>query len=133
MLSIFTQYWAIAAGSDHWQTMVFTVLTFAQLFQIMAIRSERESLFSIGFGIEPAAARRGAARRGAAARRWSTCRAFNGLLKTQPLTAGELAFCVLLPSLVFVAIEIEKWLARRGVIYRNRPGRPATAAAGLSS
>ncbi len=47
-LSIFTQYWAISAGSAHWQTMVFTVLTFAQLFQIMAVRSERESLFTIG-------------------------------------------------------------------------------------
>ena len=46
--------------------------------------------------------------------------ALNDVLKTQPLTAGELAFCVLLPSLVFVAIEIEKWLARRGVIGSRR-------------
>src|SRR6185503_7938938 len=35
-LSIFTQAWALQAGSSHWQTMVFTVLTFAQLFQVMA-------------------------------------------------------------------------------------------------
>jgi Ca2+-transporting ATPase len=54
---------------------------------------------------------------------------FNDILKTQPLTAGELALCVLLPASVFVAIEIEKWLTRRGVLYRGRtvaPTAPAT-------
>ncbi|HEY8244815.1 MAG TPA: HAD-IC family P-type ATPase, partial [Casimicrobiaceae bacterium] len=132
-LSIFTQYWAIAAGSDHWQTMVFTVLTFAQLFQIMAVRSERESLFSIGLGTNLPLL--GAVLLGGALQvmviyvPW-----FNGLLKTQPLTAAEFALCVLLPSLVFVAIEIEKWLARRGVIYRSsRSSGSDPAAPGLRS
>jgi len=132
-LSIFTQYWAIAAGSDHWQTMVFTVLTFAQLFQIMAVRSERESLFSIGLWTNLPLL--GAVLLGGALQvmviyvPW-----FNGLLKTQPLTAAEFALCVLLPSLVFVAIEIEKWLARRGVIYRSsRSSDRDPAAAGLRS
>jgi Ca2+-transporting ATPase len=46
--------------------------------------------------------------------------ALNDIMKTQPLSAGELAFCILLPGAVFVAIELEKWLARRGVLYRNR-------------
>ena len=27
--------------------------------------------------------------------------------------------CLGLPALVFFAVEVEKWLARRGVIYRN--------------
>jgi Ca2+-transporting ATPase len=127
-LSLFTQYWAIAAGSAHWQTMVFTVLTFAQLFQIMAVRSERESLFTIGIGSNLPLL--GAVLVGAALQLiviyvpW-----FNDILKTQPLTAGELALCVLLPASVFVAIEIEKWLTRRGVLYRGRsvaPTAPAT-------
>ena len=42
------QYWSIAAGVAHWQTMVFTALTFVQLANVMAIRSERESLLTIG-------------------------------------------------------------------------------------
>lgn len=44
----------------------------------------------------------------------------NDIFKTQPLSAGELAFCFLLPSTVFVTIEIEKWLMRRGLLYRGR-------------
>ena len=118
-LSIFTQYWAIAAGSAHWQTMVFTVLTFAQLFQIMAVRSERESLFAIGLASNLPLL--GAVLLGAALQLMVIyVPAMNDFLKTQPLTAGELALCVVLPSLVFVAIEVEKWLARRGVLYRQR-------------
>jgi hypothetical protein len=34
---------------------------------------------------------------------------------------------VLLPSLVFVAVEIEKWLTRRGVLYRGREVAPTAA------
>ncbi len=45
----------------HWQTMVFTVLTLSQMGHVLAIRSERESLFTPGPGFQPAAARRGAA------------------------------------------------------------------------
>ena len=48
-LCIGVQVWGIAGGSDRWQTMVFTVLTLCQLYHVMAIRSERESLFTIGF------------------------------------------------------------------------------------
>ena len=47
-LSIVTQAWAIERGTAHWQSMVFTVLTFAQMFHVLGIRSERESLWRIG-------------------------------------------------------------------------------------
>jgi Ca2+-transporting ATPase len=125
-LSIHAQYWAIAAGSAHWQTMVFTVLTFAQLFHVMAIRSERESLFTIGVASNLPLL--GAVTLGAGLQLMVVyVPALNDILKTQPLTADELALCVLLPSLVFVAVEIEKWLTRRGVLYRGR-GAAATAA-----
>jgi Ca2+-transporting ATPase len=126
-LSIFTQYWAIGVGSAHWQTMVFTVLTFAQLFHVMAIHSS-ESLFKIGIASNLPLL--GAVLVGAALQLIVIyVPALNDILKTQPLTAGELALCVLLPALVFVAIEIEKWLTRRGVLYRGRrvaPTAPAT-------
>ena len=39
-------YWQ--AGDEAWQTMLFTVLTISQMFHVMAIRLERESLFRAG-------------------------------------------------------------------------------------
>jgi Ca2+-transporting ATPase len=119
-LSIFTQAWSTAMGSPHWQTMVFTVLTFCQLFHVMAIRSERQSLFTLGLASNLPLL--GAVLLGAALQLAVIYVPYlNDILKTQPLTAGELALCVGLPSLVLVAIEIEKWLARRGLIYRASP------------
>ena len=38
-LCLGVQAWALATGHAHWQTMVFTVLTFAQMAHVMAIRS----------------------------------------------------------------------------------------------
>ncbi len=126
-LSIVTQYGAIAAGSAHWQTMVFTVLTFAQLFHVMAIRSG-ESLFRTGIASNLPLL--GAVLVGAALQLTVIyVPALNHIMKTQPLSAGELALCVLLPALVFVAVEIEKWLTRRGVLYRsNMTGQAAPRA-----
>ena len=98
--------------------MVFTVLTFAQLFQVMAIRSERESLFTIGIASNRPLL--GAVLLGAALQLAVIyVPALNALLRTQPLTLAELGFCVMLPASVFAAIEIEKWLARRGVLQRG--------------
>ncbi len=39
------QYGALSAGSANWQTMVFTVLTFLQLGQAVAARSNHKSIF----------------------------------------------------------------------------------------
>jgi Ca2+-transporting ATPase len=111
-LSIFAQWWGLANGSESWQTMVFTVLTFAQLFQVMAIRSERQSLFTIG--VTSNMALLGAVLLGAALQFAVIYVPFlNDLLKTKPLTGTELAISILLPASVFVAIEIEKWIKRR--------------------
>ncbi len=125
-LSIFTQYGAIAAGSAHWQTMVFTVLTFAQLFHVMAVRSG-ESLFTAGIASNLPLL--GAVLIGAALQLMVVyVPALNDIMKSQPLTAGELALCVLLPAVVFVAVEIEKWLTRRGSLYRERRVAPPAPA-----
>jgi Ca2+-transporting ATPase len=43
----------------------------------------------------------------------------NPIFRTAPLTLPELAVCVLLSAVVFFVIEIEKYLARRGYIYRE--------------
>ena len=41
----------------------------------------------------------------------------NPIFKTEPLDADELAFCLLMSSVVFVAVEIEKFCIRRGWLY----------------
>ncbi|HHJ80297.1 MAG TPA: cation-translocating P-type ATPase, partial [Candidatus Tenderia electrophaga] len=47
-LSLAAQAWAYGSGSENWQTIVFTVLIFCQLAQVMVIRSETESLWQLG-------------------------------------------------------------------------------------
>ena len=43
----------------------------------------------------------------------------NPIFKTEALSLEELALCLALSSVVFFAVEIEKWLVRRGWIYRT--------------
>lgn len=116
-MCLLVQAWALHSGSAHWQTMVFTVLTLSQLAHVMAIRSEKESLLSIGFF----------SNRAMAATIFVTfvlqmatiyVPALNPVFRTQPLSAGELALCLVFSSVVFFAVEIEKWLVRRGMLYR---------------
>jgi len=99
--------WAIAENHPHWQTMVFTVLSLAQLGHVFAIRSEKEFIFKIGF--------------------FSNMPLLlavvftlflqvaviytpigNELLKTQPLTINELLLCAGGAVVIFVAVELEK-------------------------
>jgi P-type Ca2+ transporter type 2C len=111
-LSIFSQAYAIRSGSAHWQTIVFTVLTVSQMANVMAVRSETESLWSLGLfsnlpllgavtltiGLQMAVI---------------YCAPFQRVFKTAPLSLNELVFTLALCSLVLVAVEIEKWFARR--------------------
>ena len=48
LIVIALQLWKVSNNMAHWQTLVFTTLCFAQLSHVMAIRSERESLFHQG-------------------------------------------------------------------------------------
>jgi Ca2+-transporting ATPase len=43
------------------------------------------------------------------------------IFKTEALTAGELAFCLAVSSVVFLGVEVEKWMIRRGWLYANTP------------
>ncbi|MBU1214624.1 MAG: calcium-translocating P-type ATPase, PMCA-type [Gammaproteobacteria bacterium] len=117
-MCLLVQAWAIQSGSTHWQTMVFTVLTLSQLAHIMAIRSERESLFSIGFLSNPAMA---ATVVFTFLLQMATIyvSAFNAVFKTEALSMAELAICLAMSSVVFFAVEVEKLLIRRGLIYRT--------------
>ncbi len=117
-VSLVAQAWAYHTGSAHWQSMVFTVLTLAQMGHVLAIRSERDSLFTLGlfsnvpllgavlltFGLQMAIL---------------YVHPLQMVFRTAPLSAEELLICFGLSTVVFVSVEIEKWMFRRGWIYRN--------------
>jgi Ca2+-transporting ATPase len=121
-LSIASQAWAIARGVEYWQTVVFTVLTFSQLFHSLAVRSERISLLRQGLSSNLPML-------GALILTISMQLAviylpvLNPIFKTQPLPLFDLLFCVALSSLVLVAVEIEKVLVRHGKLYGEAPSQ----------
>ncbi len=107
-----TQAWSLRTGYAHWQTMVFTVLCLSQMGHVMAIRSDKESLFSQGlFSNKPLA--------GAFLLTFALQMAtvylpvLQPIFKTEPLSLGELTVTLFASSLVFLAVEIEKWKKRR--------------------
>jgi len=111
-VSIFTQAWSIKTGLAHWQTMVFTVLCLSQMGHVLAIRSEKESLFSQGlFSNKPLV--------GAFILTFVLQMAtiyvpfLNPIFKTAPLTLSELAITLALSTVVFCAVEVEKLIKRR--------------------
>jgi len=106
------QAWTIHTGDAHWQTMVFTVLCLTQMGHVLAIRSEKESLFSQGiFTNKPLFL----SVLTTLVLQLATIYVpfLNPIFKTQPLTPVELAFVLLLSSVVFIAVEIEKMIKRR--------------------
>ena len=107
-----TQAWSLRTGHAHWQTMVFTVLCLSQMGHVLAIRSGRESLFSQGiFSNKPLI--------GAILVTFALQMAtiyvplLQPIFKTEALTLAELTLTLALSSLVFFAVEIEKWFKRR--------------------
>ncbi len=106
------QAWAIGARDLHWQTMVFTTICFLQLGHALAIRSEKESLFRQGLlSNRPMAASIGLMILVQLSAVYVP--ALHPVFKTQSLTADELIVVLALSSVVFFAVEIEKYLRRR--------------------
>lgn len=106
------QAWAIHTGDPHWQTMVFATLCMLQLGHVLAIRSEKQSLFVQGiFTNKPLLL--------------SVVATFllqiatiyvpflNPIFKTVPLTMKELGIVLVLSTSVFIAVEIEKLFKRK--------------------
>ncbi|MNE84763.1 Calcium-transporting ATPase 1 [compost metagenome] len=109
VVTLGVQAWAIHSLNSHWQTMAFTVLCFSQLGHVMAIRSDSTSIFKIGvFSNKPMLI--------------ALCVTsglqlmviytpfFNQIFRTQPLNLFELTMTILLSSIVFWAVELEKWI-----------------------
>jgi Ca2+-transporting ATPase len=116
------QAWSIHRSGAHWQTMVFTVLCLSQLGHALAIRSERDSTFRLGFWSNPLLMATVVLTLGL---QLATIYvpALNPVFKTAPLDWDELALCLVLSTAVFFAVEAEKWLVRRGLLYRSGPAR----------
>ncbi len=104
---LFVQAWSIKTGNAHWQTMVFTVMCLTQLGHVLAIRSEKESLFKQGlFSNKPLL---GAVLLSFAFQMATIYLPFlNPVFKTEPLTLNELLFTLVLSVIVFFAVEAEK-------------------------
>jgi P-type Ca2+ transporter type 2C len=105
------QAWAIHAGDAHWQTMVFTVLCITQMGHVLAVRSEKESLFSQGILTNKPLFLSVLT---TLVLQLATIYVpfLNPVFKTQPLSAGELTLVLVLSSIVFLAVESEKLLKR---------------------
>ena len=110
-LSLGTGYWYWHAHDAKWQTMLFTTLTLSQMAHILAIRSERNSLFRIGlFSNKPLL--------GAIAVTVLLQLALvyvpllQGVFKTISLSPQDLGVAVTVCAVVFWAVELEKWLMR---------------------
>ena len=126
--SLFMQAWAMPhspEGHDlYWRTMVFTVLCLSQMGHAMAIRSDRQSLFQIGFlSNKPML--------GAVALTFALQMAtiyvpfMQKVFKTEALSLRDLLIALALSSVVFWAVEIEKTVKRR----KDARGEAAAAVA----
>jgi len=110
-VTLAAQAWAIKMGMEHWQTMVFSILAFSQLGHVLAIRSERQYLFSQGLLSNLPLI--GAVMLTVLLQLGVIYLPFaNKLFKTQPLTFHELLICFIAAAFVFHAVEMEKFVRR---------------------
>ncbi|MBK9257308.1 MAG: cation-translocating P-type ATPase [Saprospiraceae bacterium] len=112
VVCIATQWYEIHKENTNWQTMVFTILSFSQMAHVMAIRSDRQSIFKQGiFGNKQLV--------GAVFSTFVLQIAviytpfLQDIFRTQSLSLAELALCIALSSIVFWAVELEKLIKRR--------------------
>ena len=111
-VTIATQAAFVTVDDAAWRTMVFTVLALSQMGHVLAIRSERTSVFRQGLlSNRPLLA----AVVATLVLQLATVYVpfLNPIFETRPLSATELAITLALSSVVFVAVEIEKAVKRR--------------------
>jgi len=112
LVSLGVGLWYLRTAPEIWQTMVFTTLTLSQMSHVMAVRSGDESLFRVGLlSNKPLL--------GAVILTFVLqllaiyVPFFQGFLETEALPIVDFAIAVALSTLIFWAVEVEKWLARR--------------------
>jgi len=109
---LFVQTWSIRTGHAHWQTMVFSVLCLSQLGHVLAIRSERESLFKTGLlsnkYLLGAVGLTFALQATVVYAPWA-----RPIFKTEALSLNELMVVLAASSVIFFAVEAEKLFKRK--------------------
>ena len=100
------------SNQPQWQTMVFSFLAFAQIFQALASRSSRDSFFKMGLSGNPLLA-------------WMVLLVFglqlaviyipalNRFFNVVPLNAADLAIAVGTGAIVLIAMEVEKLIRKK--------------------
>jgi Ca2+-transporting ATPase len=120
LLSVGVGYGYWHTGHQNWQTMLFTTLTFSQMAHVLAIRSERDSLFQIGLRSNIPLL----------ASVILTITLQIGLIylpflqrvfNTRSLSATDLSISILLSGAILVSVELEKWFARLSAGSRVTP------------
>jgi Ca2+-transporting ATPase len=114
--------WAWSSGikgldgvTPAWNTMVFMFLTIAQMGHALGLRSHRESLFSLNFFGNRLLL--GAVVLTLVLQLIAIYTPFfNRIFYTTPLTLEQLGLCLILSTVVFWGVELEKLLMRRGVL-----------------
>lgn len=111
-ITLATQAIAISSDNTHWQTMVFTVLSLAQLGHVFAIRSDKAFIFKKGiFSNKPLL---GAILFTFLLQLGVIYLPFaNEIFHTQPLSFSELLICIGVAAIIFHAVELEKWIKRK--------------------
>jgi Ca2+-transporting ATPase len=111
-VSLAVGYWYWHRAHPDWQTMVFATLTFSQLANVLAVRSERDSLFRIGLlSNTPLLA---AVTLTVALQLAVVYVPFlQEVFTTRALSAEDLALSLVLSTVVFWGVEVEKLLIRR--------------------
>ena len=104
--------WGYMTGNPYWQTMTFTTLTLSQLGNALAIRSERESLFKIGLltNIPMLGTVVLTLALQLLITYWTPAQNLFGI---KALPVPELLISLAASTLVFFAVEIEKFVIRQ--------------------
>jgi P-type Ca2+ transporter type 2C len=116
-------YWYKTNNLATWQTMILTTLIFSRMNLIMAVRSNKYSLFQIGIlSNKPLL---GAVSLTILMQIAITYVPFlQKFFDTVALSLMDLAICVALSLVIFVAIEIEKFIVRATNVSPDQPAMP---------
>jgi Ca2+-transporting ATPase len=111
LVSLGFGYWLWSIGHPQWQTMVFTTLTLSQMGNALAIRSHKDSLFSIGLlSNKPLLGAVLLTLVGQIAVIYVPF--LQEFFKTGGLSLPDLGLSLVLSTVVFWAVELSKWIGR---------------------
>jgi Ca2+-transporting ATPase len=115
-VSLLSLGWAYHSGAQNWQTVVFTTLVLAQLGHSLAVRSDTHPLLGRRFFDNPALLAAVVLTIGLQLA-VVYLPGLQDIFRTAALTGQQLAVCFGLALLVPLAVECEKVLVRRGLLY----------------